>query len=148
MKTLPNRVRLESIRKGFGLPRFPQNIEAMYEDRTRGDRTRGNRIVEPILRDPVRDDDVYLKLRRIRSRGPWNELRGHERVAGYFMNNMRARVMGERAYRHIERMPLWFLKLEFAINHKLNYKLRRRIDEELRYMFESSDKGRLFQDYQ
>ncbi|MEK6925938.1 MAG: hypothetical protein AABW50_01525 [Nanoarchaeota archaeon] len=48
--------------------------------------------------------------------------------------------MNERTYNYVKKMPLWFLKLEFAVKHERDRKLRRSIGQRLDYMFQEGKK--------
>ena len=117
-------------RKVYGVPRLPRKIDAMYDNVCRG-----NLYAYYLDPNPARDDQVYLKLSKLKQRYSWDSPNGTERVAEHYMNDIIARQMGERTYNHIRRTPSWLLKLEFAVKHETNRALRREIDDRLRYMY-------------
>ena len=90
--------------------------------------------------DPVRQDPVYLKLGKMLPRHNSDIKSGSQKVAWHYQNDVWARQMNERRYNHIRRTPLSLLKLEFAVRHETDEKLRIAIDNRERYMFRSEEK--------
>jgi hypothetical protein len=121
--------------KVYGVPVLPQRIDAMYNNVCRG-----NHFAYYLDPDPIREDPVYKKLGELTARYNWESPSGSERVAEHFRHDMEARLMGERTYNHIRKMPLWLLKLEFAVKHEINRDIRKEIDARLKYMFRTEDK--------
>ncbi|MBS3134062.1 hypothetical protein J4214_02415 [Candidatus Woesearchaeota archaeon] len=121
--------------KVYGVPKLPQKIDAMYDNICRG-----NLVAYYLDADPVREDPVYLKLKKLKATYSWDSPNGSERFAQHLMFDMVARQMREKTYYHIRKTPLWLLKFEFGVRHETNRELRREIDRRLEYMFRNEDK--------
>jgi len=133
-KANERRNQIRRSQKVYGVPILPQKIDAMYENMCRGNLTAY--YLDP---DPVRDDPIYLKLEKLQDTYGFDP-NGSERVAKHLQNDMISRQMKEKTYRHIEKLPLWFLRLEFAVKHETNRALRGEINRRFRYMFIENEK--------
>ena len=120
---------IKRSKKVYGIPKLPQDIDAMYENVCRGNLT--PYYLDP---DPVREDLVFNKLEKLLPKYTW-DYSGSEKVAENFRHDMRARQMDEKTYNHIKKIPLWLLKLEFAIKYEYNRDLRRDINIKDRYIW-------------
>ena len=133
--SLEKRLKIKQSQKVFGVPKLPQSIDAMYENKAGG-----SLIPYYYDPDPIRDDPTYEKLEKLMGKNSFIRFSKFEKVAYHLLNDMKSRQMKEKTYIHINRSPLWFLRLEFTFKYIINYNLRKEIHERMTYMIQEKNK--------